>query len=315
MVGVQQFHAPGGAVGEAAEGGVPGGLLGCAAQELRAQVASQKVIGDDVFIVPEVAELVVLGLEQKHVVKVNVVGIVHALAEQLAALQHGGLGADVPALGIYRTGIGGAYRPGGPGAHGVAGDSQPGGIDAVHPGKVGVGADAAHGAVGDGVAVAVGAVVGIEEGEVREVHHQLIPLCTADGDIGAVGFAVLAVGHGDFVVDITTMDHDDVGAAVAVFVQGQDDYTPSCQLHRVGGAGFTVILVAVEQQNAGSRRSTGGTDRSVELIGQVSLRGLDGTQLNLHISAAALDGIGDTHTDEDDSQKNEQQGKRLFYGL
>ena len=184
----------------------------------------------------------------------------------------------------------------------MAGDGQPGGIDAVHPGENAVGADAAHGAVCDGVAVAVGAVVGIEEGQVGEVHHQLIPLCTADGDVGAVIFAVLAVGHGDLVVDITTVDHADVGAAVAVLVQGQDNHTPSCQLHRVGGAGFPVILVAVEQQNTGSGRGAGGAEGPIELVGQVSLRGLDATQLNVDISAAALDGIGDAHTDEDDGQ-------------
>ena len=100
VVGVQKLHAAGRAVFEASVGRVPCGLVRSAAEKLRAQVASQKAVVHDVFVVAEVAELIVFCLQKQDVVKVNVSRIISTVAEQFAALQNDGLRFDVRAVEI-----------------------------------------------------------------------------------------------------------------------------------------------------------------------------------------------------------------------
>ena len=152
--------------------------------------------------------------------------------------------------------------------------------------------------------------MGIEEGQVGEVHHQLIPLCTADGDVGAVGLAVLAVGHGDLAVDISTVDHADVGAAVAVLVQGQDDHAPPRQLHRVGGAGFPVILIAVEQQHTGGRGLGRGPLGHIELVGQLPCPGGKAAGGDGDGTASGLNPVGKPHAGEDAKDQHQKHRQK-----
>ena len=86
VVGVQQLHAAGGAVFEASIGRVPRGLVCGAAEELRAQITFQKAVVHDVFVVAEVAELIVFCLQKQNIVEVDIGRIIGTVAEQRVGL-------------------------------------------------------------------------------------------------------------------------------------------------------------------------------------------------------------------------------------
>ena len=86
VVGVQQLHAAGGAVFEASVGRVPRGLVCSAAEELRAQITFQKAVVHDVFVVAEVAELIVFCLQKQNIVEVDIGRIIGTVAEQRVGL-------------------------------------------------------------------------------------------------------------------------------------------------------------------------------------------------------------------------------------
>ena len=175
VVGIQQLHPAGGAVLKAAEGGIPGSVIRVGAQELGAQIAFQQHVVHIVLIIPEIAEFIIFCLQQQHIVEMNVLAVVGAGVEQLAALQHHRPGGDI------RPGVGRCHAPAAPGAHGMPADRQ---SAAVHIGKLRqqpVGVHAAAGAVRDRVALAVPAVQGIKEGEVGEIHHH--PVADGPADV------------------------------------------------------------------------------------------------------------------------------------
>ena len=120
VVGFQQFHSPGSAVGKIAEGGVPGGFSRGAAKKLCPKVTVKDFVVYKVLVIPKIAELVILGLQQQNIIEVDIVRIIGTFAEKLTALQHRGLGRDVHPIGIYRTGVGSCHRPAGPGTHGMS---------------------------------------------------------------------------------------------------------------------------------------------------------------------------------------------------
>ena len=245
VIGVQQLHPARRAVGKAAIGCVPCRLVRCAAEELGAKIAAKQIVIHKICIVAEIAEFIVFRLKQKHVIEVDFFGIVGAVAEELAALEHDGLRLDVCAGEICRD------RPRGPCAHRVTADGKAGRIHVIHRREHGIGIVAAGGAVGQRVAVGVRRVVLIKEAQIREVHHDLIADRSADGLERPVSLTVLAVIHGDFVVYITSVDQPGGRSAVAVFVEAQHDGAAPGELNGVSCAGLVIVLIAVQEQHAG----------------------------------------------------------------
>ena len=86
--------------------------------------------------------------------------------------------------------------------------------------------------------------------------------------LGAVRRAVLAIVDGDFVVYITSAEQSGGGGTVAVFVKRHDDGAAPCQLDSVGRAGLMVVLITVEQQNAGRGAVLCCGIGRIELIGE-----------------------------------------------
>jgi hypothetical protein len=74
------------------------------------------------------------------------------------------------------------------------------------------------------------------------------------------------------VVDKTTLQQANVGAAVAVFIQSHCNDSTAGQFNGIGRAGFVVILIAVEQQNTGSGIGYCGGVRYIKLEGQKTFR-------------------------------------------
>ena len=307
VVGFQQLHPPGGAVFKTAVGGVPGGLFHTAAQELGTEGRVEHTVVHEVPVIPEIAELLILRLQQKHIVEVDLLRIIDGIVEQLTALQNRGFGGDVHTVFVGGTGIGGSHTPAGPGAHGVTAEGQTAGIHAVQTSQQGIGGDAAAGTVGDGIAVAVGRVVGIKEAEIGEIHHQPEPLGTAHGYVGAVGFAVLTKVDFYTVVYITTLHETGFTAAMAVFIQRKHHCPPAGQLNGVGGAGFVVVLVAVEQQHTGCGGIRGGGGGNIELVGEVPHIRFQYTPGDGHISIVRLDPVGGAHAQEQGKHQHQQQ--------
>ena len=309
VVGVQQLHAAGGAVFEASIGRVPRGLVCGAAEELRAQIAFQQIIVHDVFVVAEIAEFIVFCLQEQDVVEVDVLRVIRAVAEQLAALQNDGLRFNVRAAEIRGD------RPRGPGAHRVAADRKTRGIDIVHGRQQRVGIAAARGAVCHGIAVGVGRVMLVEKAEVGKVHHDLVAGLAADGLERAVLAAVLAVVDRDLVIDVAAVDQSGRRRAVAVFVQTQDHRAAAGQLDGVGRAGLMVVLVAVQQQNAGGRGLGRGGLRCVQLVHEITDVGFDLSFRNGDGPVSALDVVSGEHAAEDNRKQQNQRKRRFFPGV
>lgn len=160
VIRVQQLHAARRAVGKAAVGRVPCRLICRAAEELGAQIAAEKIVVHDVFIIAEIAELVVLCLKQENIIEVDVPGVIGTLPEQLAALQHDGLRLDIRAAEVCRDG------PGGPCTHRVTADGKTGRIDIIHRSEQCIRIIAAGRAVGQCIAVRIGRVMLIEEAQI-----------------------------------------------------------------------------------------------------------------------------------------------------
>ena len=314
VVGFQQFHPPGAAIGKAAKGGIPGGICIAAAQKFCPEVAVEHLVSQKGLIVPEIAEFVVFGLEQQHIVEVDMLCIIGAFPEQLTALEHRCLGRDVCAGLIGGTGIGCRHRPAGPGAHGMAAEAQSGGIHILHGRQGCIGCDAAAGAVGDGITGAVFRVALVKEGKIGEIHQQAVAFGAAGFHKGTVFHAVLTEIDLHTLVYITSVQKARFAVAVAILIQGHDHHTPPGQLNGVGGAGFAVILITVEQQHTGSRVFRCGAVGSIELVGQITHIRFDHSGGHLHISVVRLDPMGNAHAPKGRQNQREKHRQGTFYG-
>ena len=306
VIGVEQLHAPGGTVGKIAVGGVPRCRIRRAAQEFRAQITAQQRIADHILIVAEIAEFVVFCLQQQHVVERDVLRVICAVAEQLAALQYDGSRLDGCAGEI------GSYRPGRPGAHGVPADGKTCRVHIVHGRQQRVGIAAAAGAVRNPVAVIIGAVMVVKETEVGEIHQHLIALLTADRLECAVLCAVLAVVDGHLVIDVATVQKTGTCGAVAVFIQRKHDCAAPRQFDGVGCAGLVIVLIAVQQQYARSLVLCRCAARRIQLVHQIADVRFDPAFRHVDASVSALDAVGGKHAAEHDHKQNSQHCNCLF---
>ena len=227
----------------------------------------------------------------------DVLRVIRAVAEQLTALQDDGLRFNVRAAEIRGD------RPRGPRAHRVAADRETRGIDIVHGRQQRVGIAAARGAVCHGIAVGVGRVMLVEKAEVGKVHHDLVAGLAADGLERAALDAVLAVVDRDLVIDVAAVDESRGRRTVAVLVQTQNHRAASRQLDGVGRAGFVVVLVAVQQQNAGGRVLGCGGLRRVQLVHEIADVGFNPSFRNGDGPVSALDAVGGEHAAENNGKQ------------
>ena len=151
----------------------------------------------------------------------------------------------------------------------------------------------------------------VEEGEVGEIHHQTETFGTADADKGSVLHRVFTKGNFYPMVYITSIHQTGFAAAMAVFIQRQDNCAPLCQFDGVGGAGFVVILIAVEQQYTGGRCLGCGRIRHVELVGQASCIGFQRSFGNRNAAAVCLDPAGNSHEKKNRCQQTCQKYQSL----
>lgn len=154
----------------------------------------------------------------------------------------------------------------------------------------------------------------VEKAEVGKVHHDLVAGLAADGLERAVLDAVLAVVDRDLVIDVAAVDQSGRRRAVAVFVQTQDHRAAAGQLDGVGRAGLMVVLVAVQQQNAGGRGLGRGGLRRVQLVHEITDVGFNLSFRNGDGPVSALDAVSGEHAAEDDRKQQNQRKRRFFSG-
>ena len=301
VVGVKQFHSSGTAVGETAEGLVPGGVCGACAEEFITQRRLQQFIGNRALIVAEIGKFIVFCLQQQNVVERDLSRIVDGIPEQFAALQHDGLRGNI------RPGKVGSYTPAGPGAHGVSADGHSLIVDKRKSGQIPVGQRTASGRILDAVAVAVLGIMIVEEGKIGEVHQHAVAQASLDRGIGPVLLRVVPVVDGNLVVDVSSFDQTGSRRSVSVFIQTHDDSPSSGQFDRIGGAGLMVVLIAVQQQDGRSPVGGGSVLRGVELIGQIIVPVREFPLRDDDIAFVFLYPVRQKHAGRRADQQNKQQ--------
>ena len=197
----------------------------------------------------------------------------------------------------------------------MAADRKARGVDIVHGRQQCIGIIAACGAVFHGVAVFVCCVVLVKKAEVREVRHDLVASLAADGLERAVFHTVFAVVDGHLVIDIAAVDKTFGRRTVAVLVQTQNHRAAPGQLDGVGRAGLMVVLVAVQQQNAGHRCFCRGCLRGVKLIQEIADVGFNPSLGDRNDSVSALVTVGGKHAAENDGKQQNQRNCRVFSGV
>ena len=116
--------------------------------------------------------------------------------------------------------------------------------------------------------------------------------------------AVLPVIDLDHMVDIAAVLKPCKTCAVTVLIQRKHDDAAPRKLNRVCRAGFAVVLVPVQQQNA---RRILGARRCIELIGQIADLGWDCALRNLNCAVCRLKPICKEYADEYRRQQGAKQ--------
>ena len=102
---------------------------------------------------------------------------------------------------------------------------------------------------------------------------------------------------------------------MAVFVQTQDHRAAAGQLDGVGRAGLMVVLVAVQQQNAGRGVLGCGCLRCVQLVQEIADVGFNPSLGDRNGSVSALDTVSGKHTAENNGKQQNQRNGRVFSGV
>ena len=143
----------------------------------------------------------------------------------------------------------------------------------------------------------------VEKAEVGKVHHDLVAGLAADGLERAVLDAVLAVVDRDLVIDVAAVDESRGRRTVAVLIQAQDHRAAAGQLDGVGRAGLVVVLVTVQQQNAGGRVLGRGGLWRVQLVHEIADVDFNPSFRNGDGPVSALDAVGGEHAAENNGKQ------------
>ena len=112
-------------------------------------------------------------------------------------------------------------------------------------------------------------------------------------------------------VYITSVNKTGGRSAVTVLVETQHHRAAARKLHGVSRAGLVVVLIPVQEQNAGGLAFRRCALRCIKLIEQVSNVGLDPAFGDIDAAAAGLDAVGGKHAAENSGEKHRKGDDRL----
>ena len=302
VVGIEQLHPSGGAVGKTSVSRIPGGLFRSRTQEFIAQRRLQKLIRHVQLIIAEIGELIVFRLQQQNVVETDLRRVVGTVAEELAALQHDCFRSDAFAFVIDGITVIRRDAPGGPGPHRVSADRHSGLIDIVQRRKIAVSGRTAAGGVFDLVAGFVPGIAFIEKREVGEIHHQTVALGAAD----LLDLVFVAEVGADLFVDETAVQQTGGAQSMPVFVQTENDRAAARKFDRIGSTGLVVILITVQQQHGGRFGIRRCVIRLIKLVRQNAGVGRDLAVDDLYLAEITLDQICAEHACRCQDQADQQ---------
>ena len=95
--------------------------------------------------------------------------------------------------------------------------------------------------------------------------------------------------------------------------QGHDHNTPAGQLNGISGAGLMVILIAVQQQNAGSRILCRGGFWLIQLKGQIAYFGFNGAHGNGDVTVVGLNAVGDSHAAKQQQKQHQKLCRMVVF--